>query len=104
MSEMYFKINRGKDSFVAIGLYTVRAYGCAHDVEMGIIDRIDFLRGRGYDTEGLRIYHLVTPVSRFPDFAHSDTAVDAGNTHSRAGRYGTLGSIFGQGCGRGVYS
>ncbi|OPY65281.1 MAG: hypothetical protein A4E63_03037 [Syntrophorhabdus sp. PtaU1.Bin050] len=79
---MYLKINCGENSLIAVGFNPVCAHRCAHNVEMGIVNRVFFLGCSSDDTEGLRVYHFMTAVCGFAYLTHTDASVNARYAHT----------------------
>ena len=98
VADGHFKIDGREDRLVAVGLDAVRADSGPHDVEMRIIDGVDFLRGGRDDAKGLRIDHLMAAVGGLADFAHADAAIHAGDAHAGGRNHGALGSVLRESC------
>ncbi len=95
VAEVHFEVHGGEDGLVAVGLDAVRADAGAHDVEVGVVNRINlFGRGRD-DAERLRIDDFVAAVRGLADFAHADAAVNASDAHAGVGSNRTFGPVLG---------
>jgi len=70
-SQPRFEIDIREDGLVGICIDSDRAHRCAHDVEMGQIDRVILLRGHGRDSERLGVNDFVPSVRALADFTHA---------------------------------
>ena len=82
MANDHFKIDGWKDSFITIRLDSVSSGSRPHDVEVGIIDRVDLFSSGGDDSKGLWINHLMASVGGLTDLAHADAAIHTGDAHA----------------------
>ena len=81
MADGHFEIHCREDRLIAVRFDPLGPYRSAHDIKMGIIHRVILFRSGGDDSEGLRVDHLMAPVSGFADLAHSDTSIHTGDAH-----------------------
>ena len=93
-SKLGFGIDTGKGSFIRIGVDALCPQGIAHDIQMGVVNRVILIGPGRHFAEGLGVEQFTPPEGCLEHIAVAFATIQTPAANTGLGRHVT-GTIFG---------